>query len=58
VVEFPEDADRPRIEGGRRWRRVLTGALVAAVFVVLYYPLGMMLAHRIDDDVDFAAPPS
>ena len=56
MPEFPEYADRPRIGGGRRWRWVASAALIAAVFVVLYYPLGMVFAHRIDDDVDFAAP--
>ena len=56
MSEFPEDLDTPRIGGGRRWRRVFTAFLVVAVLAVLYYPLGMMLAHRIDDDVDFAAP--
>ena len=56
MPEFPEYSDRPRIGGGRRWRRITGIALIAAVLVVLYYPLGMGLAHRIDDDVDFAAP--
>lgn len=40
---------------GRRvpWKPVL-GVLV--VLLLLYYPVGMMLAHRINDDVDYQTP--
>jgi hypothetical protein len=31
-------------------------AVALALVVILYYPVGMGLAHRINDDVDFAAP--
>lgn len=32
------------------WR----GALLFVVFLLIYYPLGMVLTHEIDDDLDFA----
>ena len=56
MTEYLESEDRPRIGAERRWRRASTAFLAAILFAVLYYPVGMILAHRIDDDVDFAAP--
>ncbi len=50
-------------KAGSRWRSktVVIGLIVAAV-LILYYPVGMLLAHRINDDVSFtpaaAAPPA
>ena len=38
-----------------RKKAVIVGLMVAAV-LILYYPLGMVLAHRINDDVSFTAP--
>lgn len=40
---------------GRRIPWGLIG-LAALLFVLLYYPVGMLLVHRIDDDVTFEAP--
>jgi len=44
-------SDSPRKRG---WLRPVLLALLA--FVLLYYPVGMFLAHRINDDVDYAVP--
>lgn len=51
--EFEDDDARPG-----RWRR-WWGRIVLLVVVVLglYYPVGMMLAHQINDGIDFQAPP-
>jgi hypothetical protein len=50
-------ADTPRLPGaGRRWlKRSKWIALAVLVLLVLYYPIGMILVHRIDDDPNFAA---
>jgi hypothetical protein len=50
-------ADTPRLPGaGRRWlKRSKWVALAVLVLLVLYYPIGMILVHRIDDDPNFAA---
>ena len=51
---------RSRLPSYSGWRpkgrtlRGLVGFIVA--IVVLYYPVGMALTHRIDDDVNFKAP--
>ena len=40
---------------GRRWlRRIKWAALLLLLVIVLYYPVGMILVHRINDDPDFA----
>lgn len=48
-------ADTPKLPGsGRRWlRRGKWLALVILLVLVLYYPIGMILVHRIDDDPSF-----
>ncbi|MGH6892905.1 MAG: DUF2333 family protein [Dongiaceae bacterium] len=50
-------ADTPKLPGsGRRWvRRSKWIALVLLVLLILYYPVGMILVHRINDDPAFAA---
>jgi hypothetical protein len=40
--------------GGRWWWRVALGVLV---LLALYYPVGMLVIHKVDDDPNFAAPP-
>lgn len=47
---------RPSVDGARhprRWRLVLW--LILAV-LLLYYPVGMLLAHKVNDDVQFTIP--
>jgi hypothetical protein len=50
-------ADTPKLPGARRrWlRRAKWIALAILVVLILYYPIGMILVHRIDDDPDFSA---
>jgi len=52
---FADSADL----GGQPGRRVPWKAIggVIVLFLLLYYPLGMMLAHKVNDDVDYQAPP-
>ena len=38
------------------WRAIKWAAIVFVLIVVLYYPIGMLLTHKINDDPDFAAP--
>ena len=38
------------------WRVIRWIAIVVVLIVVLYYPIGMILTHKINDDPDFAAP--
>ena len=45
-------ADRSRLWRLMKW----LGVLLLAV-IVLYYPVGMVLTHKINDDTSFAAPP-
>jgi hypothetical protein len=42
-----------RIFGSGRWW--LRGGLAVVVLLALYYPVGMLLIHKIDDDPNFAA---
>jgi hypothetical protein len=48
-------ADTPNLPGtGRRWlRRAKWVALALLVAVLLYYPVGMIIVHRINDDPAF-----
>ncbi len=48
----PPDSLRARFRLGWWWL-----APVAAALILLYYPLGMLAMHEIDDDLDFAPPP-
>lgn len=48
----PPDSLRARFRLGWWWL-----APVAAALILLYYPLGMLAMHAIDDDLDFAPPP-
>jgi len=41
----------------RLWRLIKWTAIVLFVVVVLYYPVGMGLTQKINDDPNFAAPP-
>jgi len=56
-VAPPPAGSAPPAEGGPArsipWGRI---GIATIVFLLLYYPVGMMLVHRIDDDPDFAAP--
>ena len=49
----------PVVASGGAWRRfgAVHAAVVLAVLAALYYPVGMLLAHRIHDDVAFQARP-
>lgn len=48
-------ADTPQLPGrGRRWlKRAKWTGLVLLAIVILYYPVGMILIHRINDDPAF-----
>lgn len=54
-----DEEPQPRISGhgerrGERWRgRALHLAIVVAVLLALYYPVGMVLIHKVNDDPDF-----
>lgn len=41
---------------GRMWRLVKWTALILLLVIVLYYPVGMALTHKINDDPNFSAP--
>ncbi len=51
-------ADTPKLPGSRR--RLVKGAkwigLLILAILILYYPLGMILVHRINDDPEFTVP--
>lgn len=49
-----QDAAAGPAEGPRR--RVTWGIIAFAVLLLLYYPIGMLLAHKINDDVNYAVP--
>src|SRR5262245_21902556 len=48
-------ADSPKLPGsGRRWlRRSKWIALVVLIVLLLYYPIGMIIVHKINDDPNF-----
>jgi hypothetical protein len=50
-------SDTPKLPGaGRRWlKRAKWIALAILVVLLLYYPVGMMIVHRINDDPNFTA---
>lgn len=50
-------AETPQLPGtGRRWlRRTKWVALVILVLLALYYPVGMIIVHKINDDPNFTA---
>jgi len=48
-----DDAGAPARPRGRRAKRLALGILA---LLLLYYPVGMIWIHRIDDDTSFAAP--
>jgi len=49
-------ADPGAAPGGRPpWKPIVAAF---ALFLVLYYPVGMMLAHQVNDDVDYPVPPA
>ncbi len=50
-------ADTPKLPGaGRRWlRRSKWVALAILVVVLLYYPVGMIIVHQVNDEPDFSA---
>jgi len=39
------------------WRMIKWLAIAVVAIVVLYYPIGMALTHKLNDDPDFAVPP-
>lgn len=49
-------AETPQLPGrGRRWlRRAKWTGLAILIVMILYYPVGMILVHRINDDPSFA----
>ena len=47
---------RPREEAPRR--RYITVIVVVIAILALYYPVGMLLAHKVSDDVKYAVPES
>jgi len=51
VADLETAVGRNRLVTAARW-----GGGVLLVIVLLYYPVGALIAHRIDDDIDFAAP--
>lgn len=52
------DPAKPAKEKGRvRWRRVRIALYVLLAIFLLYYPIGMMLMHRIDDNLDYRVAP-
>ncbi|HEX9449478.1 MAG TPA: DUF2333 family protein [Dongiaceae bacterium] len=56
---FLDSSGAPRAggrAGGSRWRAVkwLLGLIV--VVLLAYYPIGMLVVHKIDDDPDYKAP--
>jgi len=50
-------ADAPKLPGtGRRWlKRTKWVALAVLVLLILYYPVGMIIVHKINDDPNFSA---
>ncbi|SLN19596.1 DUF2333 family protein [Oceanibacterium hippocampi] len=58
MSEIGQDSPR-RVGSGRR---IVTAGRVRVVlflfllFLLLYYPIGMLIVHAVDDDVDFAVP--
>ncbi len=54
-LDFP--ADTPKLPGaGRRWlKRSKWIALAVLVALLLYYPIGMIIVHKINDDPSFSA---
>ena len=50
-------ADTPKLPGaGRRWlKRAKWVALAVLVVLLLYYPVGMIVVHTVNDDPDFTA---
>ena len=49
-------SDLPPAERRSRWRHVRTLVLAIVAIVVLYYGGGMIVYHRVDDDMSFEAP--
>jgi|AraplaMF_Col_mMF_1032025.scaffolds.fasta_scaffold00347_5 hypothetical protein len=45
------------VERSRFWRVLKWTGIVLLLIVVLYYPVGMALTQKIDDDPSFSAPP-
>ena len=50
------DRDLPPEERPRRWRWVRRIVLAVIALIVLYYGGGMIVYHRVDDDMAFEAP--
>jgi hypothetical protein len=50
-------ADTPKLPGARRrWlKRAKWVALLILVVLILYYPIGMIIVHKINDDPNFSA---
>lgn len=55
-LDSPVEAPQLPGRGRRVWRWTKRIALTLLIAIVLYYPLGMILVHRINDDPAFTAP--
>ena len=47
----------PRLEDSRAKRYTLRGGIALLLLVIFYYPVGMVLTHRISDEIDFQSGP-
>ncbi|HWA44293.1 MAG TPA: DUF2333 family protein [Hypericibacter adhaerens] len=59
LLEAPKPRWRrwlPSVSRGRLLRWALRAFLALLVIAALYYPVGMLVVHRIDDDPNFQAP--
>jgi hypothetical protein len=55
IDSLESEPEPPRLKGAVAKRSVLGLAILIAALVALYYPVGMIWVHRIDDDPDFVA---
>jgi hypothetical protein len=51
------DLSRLKISGPGK-KSALGGAIAVAIFVALYYPIGMMMIHGVNDDIHYSPPES
>ena len=49
---------RPRMDRRRILRWSWRGLLALLIIAALYYPTGMLIVHKVDDDPNFQAPPT
>ena len=48
------DYERAHIKKPLRWRIIKRVALVLAIILICYYPVGMIVTHKVDDDTAYA----